>query len=637
MGQPSGIGFSERSRAEDRFIGRQMEQRELRRAFAAARAHPRTVYLQGPEAVGKSALMRTFSRSLEQVGVQVIRLCGDDGDPHPESILEALGEQLGIGARSLPEMTAEVNRRAAAGGLLLCVDDCEALAACDEWLRSGFLGRVGPGVLTVLAGRRPPFFLWPRDPLWRSGIQEICLGPLSDAEAAEFLGQFALGGPELVSECLALSGGMPGLLQMMAEALAAWRPHGDAQATRPFLIEQMLHPGSRRDSVRPGDTAHVCAALAGSVDPDLLAAMLGTGHAPRTAHRQLAGPPYHASPGGRITLPTNVRVRLVHAGLQRRPWTTRTLVRRGLRHLDLLAQSSADGRCRRRIWAQAAHLVLTEHLVSRDEPTLRLGPAHHAGQWLKAWPIPHTPIDPRADDAAMRVAYDGRGVAVGMSVSAAWDGAAAPSGWMERATAALGRVAQDGRALLLHFQDLRSGAQIEAALLLLLDALDELARLPVAAVLDPMPALHQLLGKIGFCPEADGRLWVLEHASFDHQGWLSSLAAPPQASAMSVEERLRAARAALMDLREGGFSASLDTLVRAYGTDPAGARAILLDALQSADLGSNPVPGERLLSLYYLERAGTHEALADDLGLSRATYFRCHQRALRRLGDALFT
>lgn len=64
-------------------------------------------------------------------------------------------------------------------------------------------------------------------------------------------------------------------------------------------------------------------------------------------------------------------------------------------------------------------------------------------------------------------------------------------------------------------------------------------------------------------------------------------------------------------------------------------RIWFLDALNSADWEEQP-GGKTLLVLYYLERRGTHEELAEMLHVSRATYFRKHRQALEYLADAVF-
>ncbi|WP_169101960.1 sigma factor-like helix-turn-helix DNA-binding protein [Sulfobacillus harzensis] len=54
-----------------------------------------------------------------------------------------------------------------------------------------------------------------------------------------------------------------------------------------------------------------------------------------------------------------------------------------------------------------------------------------------------------------------------------------------------------------------------------------------------------------------------------------------------------------------------------------------------AELGAR-VDGKTVLVLYYLDRRGTHEELAEVLHVSRATYFRNHRQALERLAHAVF-
>ena len=62
-------------------------------------------------------------------------------------------------------------------------------------------------------------------------------------------------------------------------------------------------------------------------------------------------------------------------------------------------------------------------------------------------------------------------------------------------------------------------------------------------------------------------------------------------------------------------------------------RAWLLDALASCGLSPTQ---EAILTQYYVEGGGPHEALCDRLDVPRATYYRIHRLALQRLGEALF-
>ena len=73
---------------------------------------------------------------------------------------------------------------------------------------------------------------------------------------------------------------------------------------------------------------------------------------------------------------------------------------------------------------------------------------------------------------------------------------------------------------------------------------------------------------------------------------------------------------------------------RHHGTGTASdLRAWLVDALASCGLSPTQ---EAILTQYYVEAAGPHEVLCEQMDVPRATYYRLHRLALQRLGEAMF-
>ncbi len=124
--------------------------------------------------------------------------------------------------------------------------------------------------------------------------------------------------------------------------------------------------------------------------------------------------------------------------------------------------------------------------------------------------------------------------------------------------------------------------------------------------------------------------------------WLRQLSCPRADEVLPASRHRQAARDALSALHDDErltrtAAARHYAAVHGQAPMPARVRAWLLDALDSADLGGPSMPGRDVLRHYYVHRTGSHEAVAEELGASRATYFRWHRQALDRFGESLFS
>ncbi|NJP31932.1 ATP-binding protein [Micromonospora thermarum] len=207
------------------FVGRATELAILGSALAAEPPGPAVVFIHGPAGIGKSTLLHRFADSCRDAGHPVVHLDGRLLDPAPRSFEQAAATAI------------------AGGRAVLLVDAYEHCQGLETWLRERFLPRLPDGVLTVLAGRRPPAADWTADPAWGVALRVVPLAELPRTDAAELLR--IRGVPEPAREAiLDFAGGYP-----LALALAAarghtgrygetgWKPTPDAVTT---LMRQLL-------------------------------------------------------------------------------------------------------------------------------------------------------------------------------------------------------------------------------------------------------------------------------------------------------------------------------------------------------------------------------------------------------------
>jgi hypothetical protein len=159
-----------------------------------------------------------------------------------------------------------------------------------------------------------------------------------------------------------------------------------------------------------------------------------------------------------------------------------------------------------------------------------------------------------------------------------------------------------------------------------------------AAKMQSTTRMTPILDHVGFglpiCKEDMAPVRMLDLETLGYHAWLAHILRAPQARA--PEKPVPVIQEALQVLSQE--SQLEEKALAAYWQQvggQGGVQAWFLDALTSADLGA-AIGGKTLLALYYLDKQGTHEELAERLHLSRATYFRNHRTALDRMAQALF-
>lgn len=681
------------------FIGRTREREELAGALAEARDRPVAVYVYGPPGVGKSALLRRFTSACRDVCVARLDFGGPGGvDAAPDGVwlVKPPSVVLSIAVAGQPpdmahlaceltpaglgEIARAVNGLAGEGRpVLLLVDGYDALRAWDQEIREACFYPLGPGVCLLLSGRLSPEQLWLGDLAWRRQVRAVPLEGLSPEEARAFLGRGWRGELPPMEGILVWTAGRPRWLAALADAFAQWRSNplafgtgAHGQSLYLYLLERMLHPGSRRQEWRPGigrsllDKALAVACLFRTFDRRDLGTVMGCWL--EEEHWQaLVDLPFVGREGRRYGVRDEVRRVLAGFVRKERPWASRVWQWRAAGHrLRQMEKSLARGEGPGSHWLDVVELawwapcrrVFCPTLEAAEAWCVRHGTAGRglpagasqdaaAGSWLPWRDLPLTGGEPLVtverggSVLGTGVAiHQGDTVTIGLVIHAAVppepQGDAA--GDQEQVTSLYGVLL---RELASHWDGsspLRLGTPVG----------------PAAEVLEP------LLGRLGLGhrPEEDlsgfseplrrrWRWWVLEPPPGGHRAWLKCSAEEPRPARSPAERRgwAAAAKEALEALDESlrlvttRAARHFGRCFESDGSSPTAdsVRRWLLDALWEADLGHQSGLRRTLLTLYYVDRIGSHEVVAERLDLPRPTYFRHHREALVHLGEALLT
>lgn len=663
------------------FVGREAELQALQGAVERARSKPVALYLHGPAGVGKSALLRVFARWLRTRGTSAVVLDASAMSRTPEQVEQSLARQLDLAEGAMggsPATIAAINERAARDGMVIMVDAYDDLADQDTWLRAQVFRQLGTGVCLILAGRQRAAQLWSRDLGWTRALIELSLGDLSEAEVAEFLRRCGIAEEAVWAEAYSITGGRPQLLGLAANALLLQPEAGangksgrDAERLALFLVEHILHPGSRRRSWRAGagsselDGAVAAAAVLPVFDRGELAAVVGQA-AVDGAWPTLLGLSTLGSDGRSYRLPPALRRRLAGAVAHQRPWAERQWRRTSIEYrIRSLREGRGTDEDRGAAWHQVSRLARESAWWSHLNPAPVLDGmvrVHRVGAEAAPSSLGELAAGSPLDlPSVLRMHPEGSIAAV--------DAKGRPVGYL--AVAALGPgtyetlLAQPGLGAWLG--ELPAGERdrltAEGALLwceaaaavpgafgaLVREACGAFGRHGRVVAVCPtnwrVPATEDpllVLESIGFevARAACDPVCILDLERTGYADWLSRVSEPRLDLVPPARQWAASAKEALQALHDPGElarTAAARYYVAMYGDRrPSAVRAWVLDALASASLGDAPPSGRVLLTLYYIERIGPHEAVAERMNLPRTTYFRCHRQAVSDLGASLF-
>ena len=648
VGATLGTRLSQRDRG--RFVGRTREL-EVLESLLVDDPPASLVLVHGPGGIGKSTLLREVSRRAAERGWTPFVIEGRDLGPVADAVEDALA-----GARSVERP-------------LLLFDSYERMTGLGGYLRGELLPSLPERAIVVIAGRRAPEAAWLQGG-WENLALELELRELSPDEAIELL--LALDVPDRAKARVlaAGTGGSPLALTLAASAARAdpaWSPeHG---LDSPDTVRTLIHRLADTELEGAHTGALSVASLARVVTVDMLREVL-----PRTDSRDaydwLSSRTFAEPLGEGLTLHELVR-KALHADLHRRhPDWARELRRR---IADYLYARAAAGDLLLTI--DMAHLV--ENAMIR---------------WGYGWEgsIDHRIDDVRpGDDELVREALERRGIEDWWSVTQPYFDHApervavvrgaddelcgfqvsvtprnAPAfaedcpvlgPWVRHAREA----GADDTAVLWHSSidfvgDSAGRVQAMLGMAGMLRAgipNPRYAYLPIDPAIPAARAFAEALGARHVAEidvVADGTVLLECHVKDHGEGGLlgsqrdlvyTELGLPPPqahpAPGVGDADLARAVRDALRDMR---LPHKLAASPLASGLDPEERAASVRSALEeAAEHAFGETESERLLHRVlvrgYLDPAPSHERAADELNVSRSTYFRRLRIATDRVAD----
>lgn len=632
-------------RDQRRFVGRGAEL-ALADALFVDDPPANVLHVHGPGGIGKSTLLREIARRGEGSGWTPRIVEGRDLPPVPDALESALS---GVAHEERP---------------LILFDTYERISAVDGYLRRGLLPTLPELAIVVIAGRRPPDPAWFQDG-WENVTRSVELSGLSDAEALDLLGGHGLRDEPRTRALVAWAKGSP-----LALSLAADTANVTSNGSAPDAVDgpEMLSALIRRlaDSELSGGqlAALGVAAIARVTTPSLLRHVLADGDA-ASAYEWLSTRTFAEALGEGVTLHDLVR-KAVRADIrQREPEREREVRRRIADHLH--ARASAG---RLILSIDLAHLVedpvirwgyswegsdryRIDDVRDGDSDTLQrlLSERGRRAWWESARPF----VEQAPGCVAVARDVEDRltGYMVAVTPRSAPDFAREDrllGAWLAHADG----LSPDGNAVLWHDSIDLSGDPLPRV-----QAMLGMAGILRSGLANPryayLPVNPRLPGALEFgaalgarhIPELDAHVGdeqiechLLDYGPGGLLGMQrdvvyreAGLTPPGDAAADPiVAEQVRKA---LRDLRQPHELARNGLARGDTPEERAASMRALIESAAGQAFGDSP--NEQLLRQVlmrgYLEPAASHEIAAEELNLSRATYFRRLKAAAERVAD----
>jgi len=662
--------LAERLAARDaqRFVGRERELAFFDSLFVDD-PPAQVVLVHGPGGIGKSTLLREVARRGTQRGWTSRLVEGRDLAPVPGEIESALGD---VSGEARP---------------LILFDTYERMSAADGWLRGRLLPSLPARSVVVLAGRTPPERGW-FEGGWERLAVELKLDPLPADVAHRLVLAHGLPDGELSRQLVTWADGSPLALSLAADAArrdgGSWAPERIHE--HPNLVQAILHRIARTELDGGNLDVAAVAAIARTCDARLLRDVLPDVD-PDEAYAWLRERTFTEAVGGGLTLHEIVRQAMRSDLRARAPERDRELRRRIADHLYTrglrvgprmvvdLAELVESPAIRWGLGADGSTTYRSDLWRAEDQDAARerFLAKTNGGAW---WDVT-LPILEQAPDRVVTV-RDQLDQLCGLAISVTPDNAPPVAEtdvclgpWLAHARAehpgdevliwrdsidfvGHGDAASPVLSILNTAAILRSGLTNPRWSYIPIDPDNAAARAFAKAVAtNHIVELDIAFGtKVVECHvvdhTADGLLGGIRAAVYGELGLT-----PPPAEARAGNGSngarespgrpaaavitVQVVRDALRSL-DHPLELAASPLARGASTEErsASVRAEIEDAVASA-FGDSPDEQllRRVVQRGYLDPAGSHELAADELHVSRATYFRRLRAASQRVADFL--
>jgi hypothetical protein len=627
------------------------------------------VLVHGPGGIGKSTLLREVARRAEERGRSPRLVDARELAPVPGEIELAID---GVDADALP---------------LVMFDTYERMTAAGAYLRQRLLPSLPEQSVVILAGRSAPEPEWFQGG-WESVTVECELRPLDADDARALLRERGVSDDETVEELLTWSGGSPLALTLAADAVRGggeFNPHSIQD--RPELVRALIRHLASTELDGGNLDVIAVAALARATTRGMLEEVLPAVD-PTAAEEWLRARSFAEETSTGVTLHDIVR-KAVRADLKvREPERERELRRRIADHLH--ARALREGETR--LITDLAELVDNpairwgfgaEGTVEFRVDDVRPEDLEAASERVKLLPDGDAwwaTVRPLVEDApeCVVMARDRDDNLAGLCI-AVTPGTAPPAaerdpqlaGWLAHAR----RQYPDGNVMLWRDSlDLsESHSKLGSRVLAILNTAaimrsglvnPRISYLPIDTSNEAAVAFSRSVGA-AHVPELDMRIGsrlqechILDHGPGGMLGaqratvyWELGLQ-PPQfeetaedgddgggAASEPVATVTRASVKALARRLDRPLELAASPLARGTATEDRAesVRELFRDAAATAfGESADEQLLRRIAERGFIERDGaSHEALADELNVSRATYFRRLRQAADRLADAV--
>lgn len=199
------LGEAARVGERQLFVGREKELQRFRQWLQSEPDPPEIISVSGYGGVGKSALLGEFARISSELGYEIAPVDARNSPATPEGFATQLGESsLAVAAEKLSVTKP-----------LLLIDTFEILEGMNTVLQEEFLASLDAGVRVVLSGRHP--LTGPVWQGWGAVIRPMALEPLTAEDAREYLGRRGIKDDSLAQRVVGATQGLPLALSLGAD------------------------------------------------------------------------------------------------------------------------------------------------------------------------------------------------------------------------------------------------------------------------------------------------------------------------------------------------------------------------------------------------------------------------------------